>query len=243
MMWQQVDMRFPDNMGAVICSMVPVHPWIYGTGQKTATGSYLSPANALEYLASRIQTVNTERHVTILMVCAASYGEFMQRLLALTAILPLPVLTQVARIAQATRDLDTDKMQLPAKSSLLPDAVPLSIVTSRQALNAQRIAAAQAQAAVSSGVEGIKGQLASFSATRDNLLTQINQGVGELQQACARAWVFSAKGQGGVVATQMVKDIPQPSAVYTVAVMFVGDSLNALEGMINEPDYYARPQW
>ncbi|PWC11635.1 hypothetical protein [Brenneria corticis] len=240
-MWRDAIIRFPSEISAINCAIVPVNPWVYGVGQKTATGSYLSPANAVVYLADRLQIVVGETEVTVFMVCSTTHDDFMQRLNAMTAVFPAPAFTQVARVAQSVAELDTVKMQLPAKSQTLPATVPLSISTSRQALNAQRIAAAQQLAAGSSGIEGIKGQLAGFAAERGNMLAKISQGLSELQAGSARAWVFTGKGQGSVIAAEMVKNIPQPSAVYTVAMMFVGDSLNALEGMIHEPNYHARP--
>ncbi|MEI7194493.1 hypothetical protein WCT81_01970 [Pectobacterium versatile] len=240
-MWRDVDIRFPADMTVINCAVVPVHPWVYGAGQKTATGSYLSPVNALAYLAPRIQAAQGDNQVVVMMVCAAAHADFMQRLAALTAVFPLPDLTQVARMAQAAAELETVKMQLPAKGQSLPAAIPLSVATSRQALNAQRIAEAQTEAAVSASADGIKSQLASFAAERGNMLATISQGLSELQQGSARAWVFTGKGHSSVIAAELVKNIPQPSAVYAAAMMFVGESLDALEGMIHEPDNYTRP--
>ncbi|WP_390290722.1 hypothetical protein [Brenneria goodwinii] len=241
MRWREADIRFPANMEAVNCAIVPVHPWIYGVGQKTATGSYLSPANAVAYLTSRLQAAVGEIAVTVIMVCSTAHDDFLQRLNAMTAVFPAPAFELVARMAQAAAELDRVKMQLPAKSQGLPAVVPLSVSTNRQALNAQRIAAAQQQAAASSGIDGIKGQLASFTAARNSLLGKISQGLSALQQGNARSWVFTGKGQSSVIAAELVKNVPQPSAVYTVAMMFVGESLDALEGMIHEPDNYPRP--
>ncbi|WP_409310210.1 hypothetical protein [Pectobacterium sp. B1J-3] len=240
-MWRDAIIRFPSEISAINCAIVPVHPWIYGVGQKTATGNYLSPANAVAYLASRLQATSGETAVTVFMISCMAQADFVQQLERLTGVFPAPAFTQVARMAKAASELDRVKMQLPAKSQALPAAVPLSVSTSRQALNAQRIAEAQTKAAVPASTDSIKSQLASFTAERSNALAKISQGLSELQQASARAWVFTGKGQGGVIAAEMVKNIPQPSAIYTVAMMFVGDSLNALEGMIHEPNYHARP--
>ncbi|MCE9729794.1 MULTISPECIES: hypothetical protein [Pectobacterium] len=240
-MWRIADIRFPTDMTAINCAIVPVHPWVYGVGQKAGAGNYLSPANAVAYLASRLQAAAGETAVTVLMVSSTAQADFMQQLERLTGIFPAPAFTQVARMAKAAAALDTVKMQLPAKSQALPAAVPLSVSTSRQALNAQRIAEAQTEAAVSASADGIKSQLANFAAERGAMLATISQGLNALQQGSARAWVFTGKGHSSVIAAELVKDIPQPSAVYTAAMMFVGDSLDALEGMIHEPDNYTRP--
>ncbi|MDY4350746.1 MULTISPECIES: hypothetical protein [Pectobacterium] len=240
-MWRIADIRFPADMAAINCAIVPVHPWVYGVGQKVGAGDYLSPANAVAYLASRLQAATDETAVTVFMISSAAPADFMQQLAQLTGVFPAPAFTQVARLAKAAAELDSVKMQLPAKSQALPAAVPLSVPTSRQALNAQRIAEAQTGAAVSASADGIKSQLASFAAERGSMLATISQGLSELQQGSARAWVFTGKGHSSVIAAELVKNIPQPSAVYTAAMMFVGDSLDALEGMINEPDNYTRP--
>lgn len=240
-MWRDAIIRFPSEINAIHCAVVPVHPWVYGVGQKAGAGNYLSPANAVAYLASRLQAAAGDTAVTVLMVSSTAPADFMQQLAQLTDVFPAPAFTQVGRLAKAAAELDTVKMQLPAKSQALPAAVPLSVPTSRQALNAQRIAEAQTEAAVSASAEGIKSQLASFAAERGNMLATISQGLSTLQQGSARAWVFTGKGHSSVIAAELVKNIPQPSAVYTAAMMFVGDSLDALEGMIHEPDNYTRP--
>lgn len=240
-MWRIADIRFPADMAAIHCAIVPVHPWVYGVGQKAGAGNYLSPANAVAYLASRLQAATDETAVTVFMVSSTAPADFMQQLAQITSVFPAPAFTQVARMAKAAAELDSVKMQLPAKAWALPAAVPLSVSTCRSALNAQRIADAQKEAALPASVDGIKSQLASFAAERGTMLATISQGLSALQQGSARAWVFTGKGHSSVIAAELVKNIPQPSAVYTAAMMFVGDSLDALEGMIHEPDNYTRP--
>ncbi|MEX5714098.1 hypothetical protein IC615_00990 [Serratia ureilytica] len=44
----------PGDMQALTCSMVPAHPWVYGVGRQEASGSYLSPTNAVDYLAGKL---------------------------------------------------------------------------------------------------------------------------------------------------------------------------------------------
>ncbi len=52
-MWREARLAFTDSVAALNCSIVPAHPWIYGLGQQTANGAYLSPVNAVRYLAER----------------------------------------------------------------------------------------------------------------------------------------------------------------------------------------------
>ncbi|EMH0602025.1 hypothetical protein V5864_004563, partial [Salmonella enterica] len=50
-MWREARLAFTDSLAALDCSVVPAHPWIHGLGQQTDNGAYLSPVNAIHYLA------------------------------------------------------------------------------------------------------------------------------------------------------------------------------------------------
>lgn len=52
-MWREARLAFTDSLAALDCSVVPAHPWIHGLGQQTDNGAYLSPVNAIHYLAER----------------------------------------------------------------------------------------------------------------------------------------------------------------------------------------------
>ncbi len=47
---------------------------------------------------------------------------------------------------------------------------------------------------------------------------------------------FTASGDTGTTLLELVKDIPQQSAVYTAAMMLVGDNLDGIKGMIHDFD-------
>ncbi|EHY2961677.1 hypothetical protein K4B62_004837, partial [Escherichia coli] len=55
MKWQRKRFALSGNLTGITCSLLPVHPFIYGVGQNTATGSYLSPTNAVNHIANKIQ--------------------------------------------------------------------------------------------------------------------------------------------------------------------------------------------
>lgn len=48
-MWREARIAFSDSVAALNCSVIPAHPWIYGLGQQTENGAYLSPVNAINY--------------------------------------------------------------------------------------------------------------------------------------------------------------------------------------------------
>lgn len=201
---------------------------------------YLSPANALGYLAGKLATSSGSGDVIVMMIAENTHDGFMKALNGLATVFPAPAFTQVRRMAAAAAELSTVKMQLPSKSSSLPVAAPLSVATNRLAVNAQRVAAAQLAAAVSTTTEGLKKQIAEFVQARAGLLSSVSQSLEDLKGASAKVWSFSYTGNHRMAAIELLKDIPQATAVHTAAMMFIGDSLADLGKMINEPDRTTR---
>ncbi|EEZ3937867.1 TPA: hypothetical protein J1518_002926 [Escherichia coli] len=221
-MWREARLAFTDSVAALNCSIVPAHPWIYGLGQQTANGAYLSPVNAVRYLAERLAGTGGNVDVVIMMVTGQTQENFMASLNNLVGIFPAPAFTQVKRLAQS--------------AAALPASIPLSVPTSRAALSAAAINQAQKVAGAGFDIEGLKKQLGEFTQLRDQLISDVASGLNDLQGKSARAWVFTASGDTGTTLLELVKDIPQQSAVYTAAMMLVGDNLDGIKGMIHDFD-------
>ena len=239
-MWHESVVKIADDMAALSCAVIPAHPWVYGLGQSADSGGYLSPANALGYLAGKLATSSGSGDVIVMMIAENTHDAFIKSLSGLATVFPAPVFTQVSRMAAAAAELSAVKMQLPAKVNSLPVAAPLSVSTNRLAVNAQRIAAAQLAAAVSTTTEGLKGQIADFIQARAGLLSSVSESLDKLKGASAKTWSFSYTGNHRVAAIELLKDIPQATAVHTAAMLFIGDSLADLGKMINEPDRITR---
>lgn len=240
-MWRESVIKIADNMAALSCSIVPAHPWVYGLGQITDSGGYLSPANALGYLANKLTASHASGDVIVIMIAENTHDIFMQALNQLVTVFPAPVFTQVKRMAAAAAELSTVKMQLPSTVNALPVVAPLSVSTNRLALNAQRVAAAQLEAAASTSIDGLKSQIAGFIQERAGLLSSLSQSLDDLKGVSARAWTFSFTGNHSTAAAELLKGIPQTTAVHTTAMMFIGDSLADLGKMIHDPDRTTRP--
>ncbi|EJT8336865.1 hypothetical protein N3363_001310 [Salmonella enterica] len=239
-MWRESVVNIADDMGALACSIVPAHPWVYGLGQNTDSGGYLSPANAMGYLAKKLLSGGGSGDVIVMMVAENTHDAFMQCLNKLSTVFPAPVFTQVSRMAAAAAELSTVKMQLPVKDDVLPASAPLSVSTNRLALNAQRVAAAQLAAAVSTTTTDLKNQVTGFIQERAGLLSSLSQGLEDLKAASANIFSFSYSGSYAVAAAELLKGIPQTTAVHTAAMMFIGDSLSDLGKMLHEPDRITR---
>lgn len=173
----------------------------------------------------------------IMMVTGQTHENFMTRLNGLVNVFPAPAFMQVKRLAQSAAALAIEKMQIPAKAGAgLPVAIPLSVPTSRAALSAAAVSQAQKAASAGFSLDGIKQQLGEFTQLRDSLISDVASGLNDLQGKSARAWVFTSTGDTATTLLELVKDIPQPSAVYTAAVMLVGDNLDGIKGMIHDFD-------
>ncbi|CNF55803.1 phage-like protein [Yersinia bercovieri] len=243
-MWRKATLSIPGNMAAVNCAMLPVHPWVYGVGRPEASGSYLSPQNAVDHLAGKLAGSGGQQRVVVLMVCAADHPAFMQALTQFSAVLPLPVFSQVARMASTAATLATTKMQLPASAGNgLPLPQPLSTATSRMAINAQRIAQAKDAAGAGASLVGLDSVLSGFASAKAAALANMENALNGLLAGHAQAWVFTANGSAATVASEMKKNVPQQDAVFTLATLFAGEDLTPLEAMINDSDSHAGTGW
>ncbi|EKK6278502.1 hypothetical protein POI49_003837, partial [Escherichia coli] len=202
---------------------------------------YLSPPNAITWLAGKMARSHTSGDVTIIMIAENTHDLFMQSMAALTAVLPVPVFTQAQRMAQAAASLSTEKMQIPLATDTLPAPVHLSVATMRSVVSAARATQARQLAAQRPDAAGLRRQINSFISRRASTLAGLEDGIRTLTEQKAQAWVFQHRGYHRAAAAAMVKDIPAPTAVHTVAALLAADSLTELGKMIHEPDRTAGP--
>jgi hypothetical protein len=102
-------------VAALNCSVVPAHPWIYGLGQQTDNGAYLSPVNAVRYLAERLAGTGGNADVMIMMVTGQTHENFMTRLNGLVDVFPAPAFTQVKAWHNLPRRWPSKKCRSPLK--------------------------------------------------------------------------------------------------------------------------------
>jgi hypothetical protein len=237
-MWREARIAFSDSVAALNCSVIPAHPWIYGLGQQTENGAYLSPVNAINYLAEKLAGTGGASDIVIMMVSGQTHDNFMANLNQLVDVFPSPAFTQVRRLAESAAQLAAEKMQIPAKySKSLPAAIPLSVPTSRTALAAAAVKKHNRKLLTLWECQGLKTD-GEFKQQRENLISGISSGLTDLQGKSARAWVFTASGDLPSTLLELVKGIPLQSSVFTAAMMLVGDNLDGIKGMIHdlEPD-------
>lgn len=217
-------------------AIVAAHPWVYGLGRTTTNGVYLSPVNAVGWLAEKLMSLAASSDVVILMVTGQTHDDFLANLDPLTSVFPTPAFMQVARLARSTAELERVKMQIPSKAiNGLPEPEPLSVPTTRTMVSAAAVASATAPGSLS--LSGLKSSLADFTAQRSGLLSDIANAAGDMSKKSASAWVFTATGDGAMLALQLLKDIPAASSIYSAAIMLVGSDLSGVRGMIHDSDH------
>jgi hypothetical protein len=155
-MWREARIAFSDSVAALNCSVIPAHPWIYGLGQQTENGAYLSPVNAINYLAEKLAGTGGASDIVIMMVSGQTHDNFMANLNQLVDVFPSPAFTQVRRLAESAAQLAAEKCNPAKYSKSLPAAIPLSVPTSRTALAAAAVKKAQQEAADTVGMSGLK---------------------------------------------------------------------------------------
>ncbi len=240
--WRKKTMKMAASMPPITCSILPIHPFIYGVGQNNESGSYLSPTNAINYIAGKL-TGAGHVNALVLMVTGKTFAEFMLSLSSFAAVFPLPVFAQVERMARTAETLAITKMQIPGKmAGGLPLPQAISTATSRMAINSQLVELAKVSAGKSLGLEGLKSALSDFGSLKESALKQMSEALNGLLGKSATVWVFSGTDDASVLADKMCNDIPEADAVYTLATLFVGNEINALTRMLNDRDNNPRPQ-
>ncbi|AIA71403.1 hypothetical protein WCU81_02115 [Pectobacterium atrosepticum] len=232
-MWHEKRLAIPANMRPITCSTVVVHPWTFGVGQTVESGVFLSPPNAVNTLAGKLAGTPANHDVVIFMITAPTIEQFITLLTAAAAVFPLPDLTQVQRRARSALSLAVTKMQRPMMAGSLPAAVPLSFSTARSASTAQAMQQAIGQAS-GAGMADIADALAGFAAQRQTLLAAAGETLQQLQGMSVPIWALEVSGSVETALLDMREDIPNPDAVLTLCMMFVGEDLGPLREMVTE---------
>ncbi|MFB9995852.1 hypothetical protein [Providencia rustigianii] len=233
--WRKSVMKMSPTMSGTTCSMVQAHPFVYGLGQRTETGSYLSPTNAIKHIAKKLVGAG-EIDIVVMMVCAKTQAEFMNLLQLFSAVFPLPVFAQVERMAKTAANLQVTKMQLPgAQFGGLPKPQTLSTTNSRATMNAQLIELAKNSAGSVSSIDAMKSAMSRFKSTRETALKDIGNKLADLLGKSTIIWSFTGFGTGDYLAEHLQKEIPEPDAILTLATLFAGSELSSLKGMLHEP--------
>nr|ELR5257596.1 hypothetical protein [Providencia rettgeri] len=234
--WKRKYFAIPSGISPVICSSIFAHPWAFGVGQKQETGFYLSPENAIKYLSEKLDQAESDHDVLVMMLTANSLPEFITELAKAAVSFPIPELTQVSRKAKSYLELANTKMQLPATPGGLPEQVPLSISTTRSASAAESLQKAMENTLGGHSPEALNKLMTQFKAARSEAREQAAKQLEQLQEVGFSVWVHSTEKNSLLAKSELLKDIPDDKAIFTLAMMFIGQDLKSLRNMVKRDD-------
>lgn len=230
-MWSSKTLTISPAAAGVVCSVLAVNPWTPGAGKQESSGVYLSPENAIEWAAKKLAGAPSNLDITAFLFSAPTLAAFISCLDTVAAVFPLPAVTQTFRRASSALTLMESRMQLPAASKGLPEAMPLAISSLR--------AAASAAALVESGVGGVNditGALQAFKAKRAAVVREAQDALSQFAANSLQVNVVSSVANTLGAVRDMREEIPHPDHVFTLCVVFAGGDLSALRGMLKDDD-------
>ncbi|WP_310606956.1 hypothetical protein [Buttiauxella brennerae] len=222
-MWRRVTLAIPPDLPAVNCVLLSVSPWTYGAGQAQESGSYLSPENALKWLAEQMSKYSGPSQVFAVLITAGQIEQFKSALSALAGVLPLPDVNKTIRRAASAQTLALSRTQIPDNASNLPPIAALSSATTRKASTAQRVISAGQSAGIGTSFDDIAAQIDEFTALAEGVASQASAALDGLAGVSAPAWVYTENGDPATIAGNMRKEPPEPAAVFTLGLVFIGD--------------------
>ncbi|ACR69447.1 hypothetical protein DBV23_15845 [Edwardsiella ictaluri] len=240
MPWQRVHLTLPDELPPITCSVLAVHPWTHGAGLRTDSGCYLSPENAIAFLADRIGAISDTQDFLLFLVCAGAADDFARRLTELAGVLPLPEIARLRRLVDAGQILAESRMQIPARPRPgIPAPTRLSLSNLRQLHAAGQ--ATTAMMPMAGSLTELSQVLQRFHRQRNEHLNTLREHTQRLQQTSCELWQFSPAQNTRDVRQPLQWNIPQPEASFSLGLLFVGDDLSTLRACIYEPDNRPRP--
>lgn len=227
-MWAPSLLKLPPQVEAVNCAVVDVNPWTFGAGRVEESGHYLSPENAVNYLAGKLIQSGHSGDVVVFMLAATQQNLFIQSLSAVNEIFPAAAFKQAERRIKSEMDLVLNRLQKPAGFVPPLTMAPLAVPTLQKIINFQ----ASSPTGSNSGIDDLMGELKAFKATQAAEQAAKLAEIDKLKSRTAPAFVFTSTGTADRVVSLMKRNIPAMDSIYTVAVMFLAPDLAALRRLI-----------
>ncbi|MDY4281043.1 MAG: hypothetical protein SOX56_08270 [[Pasteurella] mairii] len=214
---------------------IGVHNWSHGV--KEQSNYYLSPRNAVKVFAEKLtdysdpQRPQGEQEMVALMVTSGDMDEFIAKLEKVRVLLAEPAFKQALDYAKSSKSLQETKMiktptiSYPAfggQADITPSAnraMQSILRNSASGVNAKNIA--DPMTAIQS--------LLQKKAEREK---QNQQKVTQMLTTSAEVYAFITRGRLEQAEMEMQLNIPSDSNIYTACVLFIGDDLSSIRGML-----------
>ncbi|EEX94349.1 hypothetical protein VIOR3934_19810 [Vibrio orientalis CIP 102891 = ATCC 33934] len=222
-------------------TIISATPYQYDVGQQLESGCVLTPLQARDTLAAKLQDKidthrpNTSTHCIAVMISASNLASFASQLANVTSVLCFPDWMQTARQAKALTTNDQNKMHVPApivqprfKPKATANAQPLYEYEQHQA---GQIATLESLANDATNVIGKLSVLAAKrSAKMDELKAQINA----LKALQGSVWSAKFTGSLDSMASQLKNTNVPTNHQYTIMSLLLSEKpLTFFEELLN----------
>ncbi|WGE29405.1 hypothetical protein PHA77_01675 [Edwardsiella tarda] len=215
-------LSLPTTPAPISCRHTSVHPWDGIHGHSTPSGHYLSPLNAITALAGTLTAPAGD--VVAILICADDINTFSQKIDAVSALLPLPALTQAARRAKTQITQAVARMQIPATLAEEMQAPATLVINTLQTALGNHQAQQAMRVTNLGGMSTVKTALAALKQQNQRVLQALGQEIATPATPPAPVHVFIHRAGDAIpAALAMLRDIPHPDASLSYAHLFSGE--------------------
>ncbi|MFD0966254.1 hypothetical protein ACFQ02_05230 [Seminibacterium arietis] len=241
---QKAEQALKDNLNGkpTACNLtlkgikMGVHNWTHGIEEKS--NRYLSPENAVKALKAKLtdhadpNLPQSAVQIVAIMVTSPSLDDFITACEQVQILLPEPVFKQAYDYAKASRTLQDSKMIKTPTIASPAFSKPADITpqTSRQLQGILRNAQAVATASQAADPFTALAKLKEAKKARDQ---QNQQQVQKLLATSVKVYTFQGDGMAAS-AVQIEKNIPTSQHIFTACLMFIGEDLTNIKGMLHD---------
>ncbi|OOF85487.1 hypothetical protein BKG93_04525 [Rodentibacter ratti] len=214
-----------------------VHNWSHGIKEKS--NHYLSPENAVKALAAKLvdyadpNRPKGVQDIVAIMVTNSNIDQFIADLEKVRELLPEPIFKQALDYAKSSKDLQTTKM-IKTPTMANPAFSNGADITPGSARTMQGILRNATAAAVAAQTKDPMAAIEALKAAKAERDKQNNEKVEKMLNTVANIYAFSVSDLLEVAETKIKLNVPVASNIFTACVMFVGNDLTPIRGMLQD---------
>ncbi|WP_458118811.1 hypothetical protein OF381_10555 [Mannheimia haemolytica] len=248
-MWQKKKIKLPyqaldiltgksnsDLSLSVKGQKIAVHNWTHGKQEQS--GRYLSPENAVKVVAKKFTDYadpnrpQGQMQVVCFLATSSGQKDFIEQLERMSGILDYSEVKQALSYAKAYAELENTKMvKMPMISSpaFATDA-DLTPSIARKVSNA--VSHGKNSSSISDPFDIINQLKAKKQAKEQAKVEEVKKLVGNE----VTIWAFAGEGLLDYISLELQKNLPTAENIYSFLLVFIGENLTGLTGLLNEVD-------
>ena len=222
-------------------TIISTSPYQYGVGQRLDSGCVLTPQQARNILAAKLQDQidthrpNTNTHCIAVMVSASNLVSFASQLANITLVLCFPDWMQTARQAKALITHEQSKMHVP-EAIVQPRFKPKATVNAQPLYQYEQHQAAQIATleSLASDATNLIGKLGALAAKRSAKMDELKEEINALKALKGNVWSAKFSGSLDSMASQLKNTDVSTNHQYTIMSLLLSDKpLTFFEELLN----------